>query len=790
MKHYYKFIIFFLIFSLSIALGYLFTNHTSHAESVDTLNKACIKCHSIKRLPKVLPDGEKMSLYVNIKRFKKSVHGNMDCIYCHRDINIYHHPYPVKFKTKREFVKRVTKYCLVCHPLSTLSPFHRRIVKAGKVTCDVCHTAHYIKSMKEIRAQTKECIKCHSIKRLPKVLPDGEKMSLYVNPKKFAHTNHAKLGCFACHYDIYNSPRHPYPMKIKSKKEFTKKIVARCMECHTYASLCKYKGHKYIVKKHISCIKCHGYHVNTPFKVWKKKVSINDYCLTCHRLAITEKLPDGEVISLKVDPNILAHSVHRGFKCTDCHRDFSKDKHPIYHWKSKEEFTKHLSRMICEYCHTDAKLKKNPAHYLLAKKEACVKCHGYHNVKSIKAVTELPINQYCLVCHRDNIVKKMKDGEVLSVKVNEEVLLHSVHKNLKCTDCHTGFSKTTHPYREYASIKAYRREAINICAKCHSKEVALYEKGVHGTLYLKGNSKAPSCLTCHGYHDVKKITTSKEKLALCVKCHSKAFATFKDSVHYEAMLKGNKNAPTCSDCHGAHGIKEGIAANLTNNCLKCHKDVMIVHNKWLYNPPFTLVSFVKAHFNGASCAVCHAKGDKAVAIALLKEGKALSVKEVAKILGISVEDVKTVIDSNGDGKVSGKELWNFVHGLCKKGERGLKVKGRLVMLNLYDAHRIQSKSFATKKCSECHNPSANFKGELELANGAKVFKLTLTKHALNSVYAIPTIRHFYVLALTKISVLDLLFLLAAICGLGFAMGHIFLRIVTTPIRRKRRQEGK
>ena len=786
-----KVLLFFLLTSIILLGFYLAGMKVSSAENVDTINQGCIKCHSIKRLPKVLPDGEKMSLYVDIKRFKKSVHGRMDCIYCHRDLDVAHHPRPLKIKSKRAFAKRETKYCLMCHPVSTLNLFHKDVVKAGKVTCDVCHTAHYIKSMKQIAQQTKDCIKCHSIKRLPKVLPDGEKMSLYVDPKKFAHTNHAKIGCFACHYDIYNAPRHPYPMKIKSKKQFIKHVVAHCTQCHTYASLSKYKGHAYIVKKHILCIKCHGYHVNTPFKIWKKKISINQYCLTCHRLSLTKRLPDGEVISLKVNPEVLAHSAHKDLKCTDCHWNYSKDKHPIYHWKSKEDYIKNMSKLVCQRCHTDAKLRKNPAHYMLAKKGYCIKCHGYHNVKPIKAVAELPVNEYCLLCHRGNLVKKMKDGEVLSVKVNEEALLHSVHAKLKCTQCHTEFSKTKHPFREFDSIAAYRAQAIKVCARCHSKEVKLYKNGAHGIAYLKEkNEKAPDCLKCHGYHNVKKLD-KKEALALCVKCHTKEFDTFKDSVHYEAMVKGEKNAPTCASCHGAHGIKIGSAADVGKNCLKCHKGVLAAHNEWLYNPPFTLVSFVKAHFNGASCAVCHAKGKRAIIVTLISKAnnQPLTIDEVAKALGTSVSKVKSLIDTNSDGVVSAKELLKFVDAV--KQNNSVEVKGRLVMADPNSAHEILSKSYAWKTCSKCHNVNAGFVGRFELAStNLKSWNVPLSKGALNSVYAIPVVRHFYVLGLTKISILDILFGLAVLGGLAFGLGHLTLRIITTPIRRKRQQEGR
>jgi len=782
MKNFYKSPVFLLLL-LVVLIGSV----NLYADKIENLTQGCLKCHGEKMLPKVLPNGEKMSLYVNPKRYKKSVHGQMDCIFCHRSLDFSKHPRPIKIKSKKEYAKKVCRYCLMCHSADSLGFFHKNAVK-GKVTCDVCHTAHYIKSMKQIAKETEGCIKCHGEKRLPKVLPNGEKMNLYVNPKKFAHTNHAKLGCFACHYDIYNAVRHPYPAKIKSKKAFTQKIVKRCLLCHTYRSLARYKGHAYVIKKGISCIKCHGYHEKPAFKIWKKKASTNEFCLKCHSLALTKKLPDGEVMSVQVKKEVLLHSVHKNLKCTDCHAGFSKNRHPIYNWKSKEEYLKNMAKIVCQRCHTDAQLKKNPAHYQLAKRDSCIKCHGYHNVKPIKAVAQLPVNEYCLVCHRGNLIKKMEDGEILSVQVKEDELLHSVHKNLKCTDCHKGFSKQSHPFRKFKSIAEYRKMATKICAECHSKEVALYKKGAHGMAFVNGKKDAPNCLSCHGYHQVKKLVTAKEKMEICVKCHKEAFNAFKDSIHYIAMKKGNKKAPACSDCHGAHGIKVASVADLTDNCLKCHKGVEAVHNEWLYNPPFTLTTFVKTHFKGASCAVCHAKGKKAVMVSLIKADskQPIKVEEVAKYLGISVGAVRSQIDKNGDGVIQAKELWEFLKALNK--ETKVVTKGRLVMLNPNDAHKILDKTHAIGKCSVCHNVKADFKGELELINDKlQPENFALAKKALNSVYAIPTLRHFYVLTLTKINILDLLFLLAVIGGVGFGLGHLTLRIITAPIRRKRRE---
>jgi len=116
-----------------------------------------------------------------------------------------------------------------------------------------------------------------------------------------------------------------------------------------------------------------------------------------------------------------------------------------------------------------------------------------------------------------------------------------------------------------------------------------------------------------------------------------------------------------------------------------------------------------------------------------------------------------------------------------------ELKGKLVIMSPNDAHKITSKKEAVKDCAICHSPEAVFKGRLEINRlGEKSEKFELEKAALNSFKAIPNIKDFYVLSLTKINILDTLFILAVIAGVAVAGGHIFLRIITAPIRRKRR----
>ncbi len=633
-----------------------------------------------------------------------------------------------------------------------------------------------------------KCLICHKVKREPKVLESGEKLSLYVNPKKYKASVHGNIDCIFCHLEI--KPDHPKPIKIKSKKEYITQLTKNCLKCHPPILISKSPSHAKVIKrKDVTCVDCHGSHYIKPLKEWKKTVSVSNYCLMCHSFRMVKTLSSGERLLLKINKKEIRSSVHGELKCINCHNNFSKTKHPLYNYKNKKTYAIKLSKKICQRCHTDEKLRKNPAHYTLSKTAPCIQCHGYHNVKPAKLV-KVSENKYCLNCHSRRIVKKMQNGEILSLKVDEAQILQSVHKNLRCSNCHKGFSIKKHPIRSFKSIADYRNKAQEICNNCHSKETKEYTKSIHALAVLKGNKKAPDCLRCHGYHTVMKITSNTIlKYKLCISCHNEEDKSFKESIHYKAFKEGKQNAPVCSSCHKAHKVLPTNIANLKDSCLDCHKNAKKSHNKWLYNPPFKIESFVDVHFDGASCSACHVSGAKAIILTLINsENKPLTIEKIANFTNWDIEEVKIKLDSNNDNIVQQTELWQFLKSLKENIE--VKLKGKLDIVNPNDAHKIISKKGAIKDCAFCHNPETPFVRKLEInKEGEKGERIDLEKNAVNSVYAIPNISDFYVLGLTKISILDTLFVIALIAGAGVAAGHILLRIITTPIRRKRK-EGK
>jgi len=113
----------------------------------------------------------------------------------------------------------------------------------------------------------------------------------------------------------------------------------------------------------------------------------------------------------------------------------------------------------------------------------------------------------------------------------------------------------------------------------------LYRSSVHGRPSTSRNlSISATCVDCHGAHsilsrsDPLSSVSYTNQAATCKRCHEKEAGEYAKSAHGQAVAKGAHEAPTCSDCHGEHGIlshtnplsptyRLAIAQNL---CIGCH----------------------------------------------------------------------------------------------------------------------------------------------------------------------------------------------------------------------------
>lgn len=164
-------------------------------------------------------------------------------------------------------------------------------------------------------------------------------------------------------------------------------------------------------------------------------------------------------------------------------------------------------------------------------------------------------------------------------------------ENLLCVDCHTDISDYPHPTVRANSIRAYSLERVAACRECHEDKFEKIQDSVHQAAFDAGNQEAPVCTDCHDPHTQPRlIGQASGQLTLaarqfvpqtCAQCHVEVYDQYKESVHGKALTEeGNTDVPTCVDCHGVHDIHDPTTASFHNStpglCARCHSDAEIM----------------------------------------------------------------------------------------------------------------------------------------------------------------------------------------------------------------------
>jgi predicted CXXCH cytochrome family protein len=236
-------------------------------------------------------------------------------------------------------------------------------------------------------------------------------------------------------------------------------------------------------------------------------------------------------------------------------------------------------------------------------KKACIDCHTNitafpHPDFKAQNLREVTLSLYtaCKQCHEDQY-NKILDS------VHQKALASGNNNAAVCTDCHNPHQQTRITDPQTGQILPAARQHIpQVCARCHSAIYDQYKNSVHGTALTEGNPDVPTCIDCHGVHNIQNPTTASFRNStpfLCAKCHTNAEIMDKYGIStqvlntYVADFHGTTvklfdetypdqptNKPVCTDCHGIHNIvkvddpKAGIALreNLLAKCQRCHPD--------------------------------------------------------------------------------------------------------------------------------------------------------------------------------------------------------------------------
>src|SRR5574341_132839 len=272
-----------------------------------------------------------------------------------------------------------------------------------------------------------------------------------------------------------------------------------------------------------------------------------------------------------------------------------------------------------------------------------------------------PIDQRCLRCHADSsAATTFGDGTSRPVDFNYATFTTSVHGAdnpnlqvpLSCYDCHGDYR---YPHDgEWATQRDFRLDLVQQCQKCHTHEAQLqadstharalaagnpnaaifeqYRESVHGDALLEqANPDVPTCINCHGVHNIEDPTTALFRLKspnICAKCHANdelmaaygistnVFDSYVSDFHGTTVTlfqnqaaDAEVNKAVCFNCHGVHDIKSPddpestvIQEKLLVTCQKCHPNATAdFASAWLghYEPDrekFPIVYYVNEFY--------------------------------------------------------------------------------------------------------------------------------------------------------------------------------------------------
>lgn len=257
-------------------------------------------------------------------------------------------------------------------------------------------------------------------------------------------------------------------------------------------------------------------------------------CLVCHSDSTLTKQVNGRSITLYVDEKKLKHSVHG-------------------------------SMLTCVGCHSDV---KGPAHDTTPQKITCTQCHADAEASYLRSVHS----------------KASKAGRTPAAG---------------CEDCHGGVHEIL--AAEDAKSPVNHANIPETCGRCHGQKFLMesngvsaqpfvsYQESVHGRAVESGSMKAAVCTDCHGSHLILPANDARSSIykfsvpATCGKCHTAITQTFNQSIHGQAIARGNGLSPVCTDCHGIHSIKAPSDPNSPvskqnlsiDTCARCHEGVRL-----------------------------------------------------------------------------------------------------------------------------------------------------------------------------------------------------------------------
>jgi predicted CXXCH cytochrome family protein len=379
-------------------------------------------------------------------------------------------------------------------------------------------------------------------------------------------TNAQEINCLDCHENLVAKTVHDNIIKcgdchddIISEDHAEQKVKkVDCKRCHAALNAQMQNDvHRKLMHlteaKAPDCKSCHGTHnIVSPASVANKEMN---YCGKCHKAGIM------------VVPYHTVSKVNEN--CSKCHSDKNH----------KEELTKSVHKNL-----------------------SCSNCHSYvvNNLNNHQKAPKEGVLADCYLCHSAIAMQHKESIHGLS-------LTEGINEAAQCWSCHG--SHNILPVKDKNS-KVFPTNLVATCSKCHDdpefikkysssiyQPGKMYSTSVHGKLVAAGSKNAPTCVTCHGIHDIKNRVQDGSMISAinlsntCEKCHKEITEDYKKSIHWIAVRKGIRSAPSCNDCHSEHGMqaintvnkRDEIRRIQDNTCLQCHQNLLLSQRYGLEN---------------------------------------------------------------------------------------------------------------------------------------------------------------------------------------------------------------
>ncbi len=275
-----------------------------------------------------------------------------------------------------------------------------------------------------------------------------------------------------------------------------------------------------------------------------------------------------EAREIHVPGESVAASAHGGMDCTDCHTGYRRFPHGSA-----------VTTASCTACHSSQLETWEEGIHAVDGNADCRACHGVHDVLTVQQMREpagtVTMRAACASCHFEP--RTPEDDPHAQAAA--------------CHSCHEPH-RTLGVGNPEASIHPLKQ--VETCGACHDTLARTWRGDVHGTAVsrlatldravsleeVEVHLEPPSCTGCHGAHGMLTPTAADfpQRMAeRCSHCHEEFAESFADSYHGQATELGSGGVATCYHCHGAHDVLPAAddqsrvnESNLLGTCASCH----------------------------------------------------------------------------------------------------------------------------------------------------------------------------------------------------------------------------